>query len=219
MPCACSVEVTRDAEAVVLEAEAGAALEKSGGSEPLQRDARVRVGEVLSTSSNAQLAVSLLPGALAEIAGETHLRMDKLRVTKNGVRVEEAMRREIHVTLLNGSLSGCVEFETEQSPVSVASPGGELSVLSPALFRVEAGGERTRVICARGSVQFRPSDGSAALTITGPAVREWPSPPGEAIPAAFDAAATKEIENLQELERKLLGLQSRSRLAPYPWRQ
>src|SRR4051794_34246205 len=81
--CSCSIEVTRDANAVVLEAEGYAHVEKSGTSAVLERNTRVRTSDVLTTKSVAHLTISLLPGALIETAGETGLRIDKLRLTKN----------------------------------------------------------------------------------------------------------------------------------------
>lgn len=217
--CGCNVEISRDVQAVCLKSDGNVTITRVGATRGAQEGARVHVADLLTTDGVAAVDVSLLPGALIKLARGAQLRVDRLRLTKNGNRVQEAIRRDVGLTLSRGEVTFCVLFETSVSPVTLATPGGELKVMTPALFRVETNDGRTRVTCARGTVRLEPADGSPPVTLIGPSFRDWPPPSSEPIPVEFDVAATAEIENLREVERKLLGLQDRSRLAPYPWRQ
>lgn len=174
---------------------------------------------LLSTGHDGCLAISLLPGAVVELSAETQIRVDRLTLTKNGNRLEESMRRQIAVSLQNGTLRGSVQFGLETSAVEIALPEGHVAVRSPALFAIELQHGKVRVTSARGTLQISRAGESGVVVLNGPAFREWPAPAGGQPPAAFDAEATEEIEKLRALERKLLGLESRRRLTPYPWRQ
>lgn len=214
----CDFEVTRNIAPVVLETDGAVVSRTAAADQPIVANMRLRVPATLVTDKDGRAAISLLPGALMEVEPESELQIDRVRLSKNGNRIQEAMRRQIDLTLQRGSIDVVVQFPTESSSVRVMTPNGMLAVAAPALFRLDVFAGKTRVTCARGRLRFTATNDGEIATVDGPAVREWPAG-GESIPAEFDRGATNEIENLRNLERKLLGLQDRSRLTPFPWRQ
>ena len=213
--------ITRKVEAVVLSAEGEASASASSGSPTrfdLRAGARISPPASMVTNSDATLALSAVPGALVELEQESELRLMSLKITKNGNRVQEAIRREVRLQLERGALVASVQFESEPAAVAIDTPAGVLSMSSPALCRVEVRNQITRVTCARGAVAFHPQ-GAASATVQAPESREWPAGESEHIPADFDVRAIEEIEKSKEVEQKLLGLEERRRLSPFPWRQ
>jgi hypothetical protein len=212
----CAFEVTRNVPALLLAIDG--AVSTSPPTEALVENTHLQAPSSIITAGNGRADLSLVPGVLIQLEADSELQLMRLQLTKNGNRIGEAMRRDVLISLRRGALHGVVQFETELSPVRISTRDGMVVVLAPALFRVETRDAKTRVTCARGSLRFEPNSG-APMTLEGEAFCEWPSDHAESMPAQFDVLASNEIENLREVERKLLGLQDRSRLAPYPWRQ
>jgi hypothetical protein len=213
--------VTRDVPATVLSADGDAVAEDSRSQTKRQiaAESLLTAGESLRTAQNAQADVALVPGALLNLEGEAEIRLDTVRITKNGNRVHDAMRRNVRVTITRGTVFLAVQFESEGAGVSIATPHGVLTVTSPALYRAEVRDDVTRITAARGMVHFHPSGAPAAVLLEARSVREWPNAGSEQVPADFDIRATEEIEKSLVVEQKLLGLEHRRRLNPYPWRQ
>jgi hypothetical protein len=216
--CGCEMTVTRSVEAVVLAAE-GAVFNTTGTSDLLAINAHLGAGTLLRIDADARVALSLLPGALVDLQPDSEMRLRSLKLTKNGNRVQEAMQRQVRLKLERGVLVASVAFDSREEDVSIETPMGALMISSPALARVEVRNDVTRVTCARGVVSFRPNGEATAITMTAPAFREWPSRDLEQIPADFDVRAMEEIENSKHVEQKLLGLEQRRRMSPFPWRQ
>ena len=218
---ACEVAVTRDVPATVLHVEGPAAAEAAQSR--IRREIGVKsaltAGESLTTGPDAQVDVAVVPGALVHLEGDAELRLDAASISKNGNRVTEAMRRDVALTLPRGAAVFSVQFESERGGVSVATPQGALVISSPALCRVEVRNGATRITSARGSVRFQAAGTPAAATLGSRSFSEWPSGRHEPSPADFDVRATQEVEKSLEVEQKLLGLEHRRRLSPYPWRQ
>ena len=215
---ACNATITRNVDAVVLQADGNVSVTMPvGPSADVGRGSRIAHGATFVTDFDAHSALSLLPGALIDVGPQSEVRILALKLTKNGNRIHEAIRREVRIALTRGVLTASIRFETDERGVVIETPHGSLSLNGPALFRIEARDAVTRVTCARGVVFFEPKDG-ANVTLEAPAFREWPAAEREAIPADFDVRAMEEIENSKEVEQKLLGLETRQRLSPFPWR-
>ncbi len=203
----CDMSATRTVAPVIL-AQAGAASVKE--------IAGVRV---FMTGDDGSIALSLLPGALVELAPKTELRADGATLNKNGNRLAESISRRLRLDLHGGKISALIQFETDRSSVEITFPDGQLTVETPALFSVEATSGRAKIICARGTVSIRPPGTEQSIQLIGPAFREWPATSEPAVPVAFDPEATEQIEKLRALERKLLNSERERRLTPHPWRR
>lgn len=214
------MRITRNAEAVVLALEGEVILRTAAAAVAnVQPDSRIAPGDTLMTSADARVALALLPGALIHGEPLSEIRVKSLKLTKNGNRVQEAMRRQVHLELARGTLLTSVAFESTGEGVLIETPRGKVSLASPALCWIEVRDDATRVTCARGAVSFHARGDETPTTIQAPAFREWPAENQEQIPADFDVRATEEIEKAKEVEQKLLGLEERRRLSPFPWRR
>ena len=219
--CGCEPAITRSVEAVVLATEGNVSSTSSSSAPALDvaAGAHAATGASLLTGADSQVALSLVPGARINLEAQSELRLALVKITKNGNRVQEAMEREVKLILKNGAFVASVQFESDGPGVSIDTPSGNVSTRQPALFRVEVRNQITRVTCARGSVFFQPQGETTRVSLQAPEAREWPVQEREAIPADFDVRALEEIENSKEVEQKLLGLEQRRRLSPFPWRQ
>ena len=216
----CEPGVTRRVEAVVLAKEGEVSWKIGSEAESsVQPDSRIGGGATLRTTGDARVGLALLPGALIQLEPVSELRLQSLQLVKIAYRLEDAIRREVHLELARGTLVTSIAFESSSDDLSIATPEGTLTLASHALCRIEVRDRVTRVTCARGVVSFKTRDDAAAVTLQAPESREWPSQAADRIPADFDVRAMEEIENVKEVEQKLLGLEERRRLSPFPWRQ
>ena len=217
---ACTGKITREASATVLTLEGSARIEGPGTAPRIveQRSA-LRKGETLRTNDNGTAALMLLPGALVQLGPASALTLEELTITKDGNATDEAMSRVILLRLVEGTVDLVVQFESELGKWSVESPNGLLSTTTPGTCRLEVDGDRTRVTCLRGLFSFASTGDLAAVGIERGCFQEWPSNELGAITVETDARAQDEVNELLDVERKLLELQRRERFSPFPWRR
>src|SRR6266571_3453493 len=174
---------------------------------PINLQTKLGPGSTLKTSNDGQLNMILIPGALARISGDSELRIEELRLTKDGNETGDAMReRTVRVELRRGAMivlfEGVARFTIETHQCTI-------TVLPSCLFRLDVDGSRTRLTCIRGKIYAARKPAQISAVEAG-YVCEWPSDHG-AVPAADDVQG--QIDTIATLQagRELRDLEAARR--------
>src|SRR5205823_5815217 len=164
---------------------------------------RIGPGSIIRTSSDAQFDLSLVPGALAGVSGDSELKIKQLRLTKDGNETAEAMRERVaQVELTQGGM--IVLFEGF-GRFTIKTRNATINVLPSCLFRLDVDQSRTRLTCIRGKLYVTTQNGEP-VAVSGGFFHEWPSRNG-AMSVTEDrqgqkdtTAALQAARELQELD-------------------
>ena len=164
---------------------------------------KIGSGVTVRTSSDAQCDLSLVPGALARLSGDSELKIEELRITKDGDETGDAMRERVaRIELTRGGM--IVLFEGF-GRFTIKTRNATLNVLPSCVFRLDVDQSRTRVTCIRGKLYLCPQE-QEPVAISGGQFRELPSTNGamsvtEDRQAQADTTATLQAaRELQELD-------------------
>ena len=164
---------------------------------------KIGSGVTVRTSSDAQCDLSLIPGTLARLSGDSELKIKELRITKDGDETGDAMRERVaRIELTRGGM--IVLFEGF-GRFTIKTRNATLNVLPSCVFRLDVDQSRTRVTCIRGKLYLSPQE-QDPVTISGGQFRELPSTNGamsvtEDRQAQADTTATLQAaRELQELD-------------------
>jgi hypothetical protein len=197
----CSPGVTRSVSGVILSARGEIRFLGKGSNtfRPLDSHVRVSADTVFRTSGNAQLNLVLIPGALAQIPGDSEVKIEELKLTKDGNETgDPLLERRARVELRRGAIivlfEGVARFEIDTREATI-------TVLPSCLFRANVDETRTRLTVVRGDVSITPKNGEEATVVAGE-TWEWPSGRG-ATPLADDPQAKMDSTRAVEAAREL----------------
>jgi hypothetical protein len=132
------------------------------------------------------------------------LEIIRVSVTKDGNETGDAMRgRYATVRLFGGRMFVSQTWGEASSGFTVVTPHGELVTTSNSLYCLEADEHKTRVTCVSGIIRFRPYDATAATSVRGGFLGEWPSSRPGPIAAETDARGQEDLLEAMEVEQKL----------------
>lgn len=208
----CWEGITRSVFATVLSARGEVSVLEKGSPNfrPVSSQTNLGAGSSLRTSSDAQLNLMLIPGALAQISGDSELKIEELKLTKDGNETGDAMlERSARIELRRGGIvvlfEGFARFMIETRETTIR-------VLPSCLLRLDVDEHGTRATCLRGKVYATPKNGQAVAVDAG-YFREWPSERG-AVSTAEDQrgrtdttatlAAARELQELAAAQRDRL---------------
>lgn len=205
----CREGISREVLATVLSTR-GEVVNSSKGStnfRPVSAEAKLSVGSILRASSGARIDLVLIPGALAQISGDSELNIEGLRLTKDGNETGDAMRERIaHVELRHGAL---VVFFEGSARFTIKTADATVTVLPSCLFKLDVDGSRTRLTCVRGKLEVNPKS-SQMVAVEAGYFREWPSAQGNA-PATENRQAELDTTQTLQVARELQELETARR--------
>ena len=174
---------------------------------PIDLQTKLGPGSTLKTANDGQLNMILIPGALARISGDSELRIEELKLTKDGNETGDAMReRTVQVELRRGAMivlfEGVARFTIETHQCTI-------TVLPGCLFRLDVDGSRTRLTCVRGKIYAARKPAPISAVEAG-YVCEWPSDRG-AVPAVGDARGEIDTTETLQAGRELRDLEAARR--------
>jgi hypothetical protein len=199
--CGCWEGISRQVFASVLSLH-GEVVYLSKGStnfRPIDSRAKLNVASILRTSGDARLDLILVPGALAQVSGDSELKIDELKLTKDGDETGDAMRERIaQIELRRGGIvilfEGVARFIIETRDATIR-------VLPSCLLRLNVDESGTRATCVRGKFYATPKNGQIVAVDAG-YFREWPSG-GGAVSAAEDRRGQMDTTAALEVSRQL----------------
>jgi hypothetical protein len=188
--------------------------------QPVTSGSQFSKGDVIEIDGNARLRLSLLPGLLAEVAGNSELQIEQVRIAKDGNAMFNAMRaREARLRLMHGSLTAIVEKSSQAAgTLTIDTPFGIVTVMNGSLCKIDVSDKDARIICLRGHVQMQAKDGNGTALEAG-FFEDWPAGAGVAKAADEDAQVQGDVVAGFNSRRELLSLEKRESFAPVPWRR
>jgi ferric-dicitrate binding protein FerR (iron transport regulator) len=173
--------------------------------QPVTPRSKIHDGSTVRTSDGAVLNLALIPGAFVQLSGNSEIKIDELRLTKEGNETAGGMLdRRARIRLTRGRVSVLFSrSDISASQFTVATSQARLTPYSDCLFSVWTNGTATRATCGRGEVTGY-ADGQPPLKIAAGYFQQWPTAAREPIAATGDAGAQMDIKTSFEAEKELL---------------
>jgi len=175
---------------------------------------RIHNGDTVRSSDGASVDLALIPGALAQLCGDSEINIEELKITKDGNETAGGMRdRSARIRLSRGKI--IVLFSPSDNSASQFVIKAREVMIKPdsdCLFCVRTDGTTTRVTCAKGNINAS-AGAQAPVTTAAGYFQQWPKNRTEAVPAADDASAqidiTESLEAGEQLEDQASGWPNR----------
>lgn len=212
----CSRGTTRETLASVLSLDGTAEISADGGRafSPLRLSDTLGQGAIVRTAPGSRLSLALLPNCLVQLDSNTSAEIGRLALTKDGNETGSDVRaRFAEIKLNNGRIFASHVWGGALAHFSVATAGGNASTPSNATFWVEFTSGKTRVTCATGGIEFRPSDAPESIRVPPGSTGQWPSANGNITGADADSHGQDDLQKAIELEQELRSLVMQKRNA------
>ncbi len=171
---------------------------------PVTLKSRIHSGDTVRSSNGASIDLALIPTALAQLIGDSEIKIDQLSITKDGNQTAGGMRdRTARIRLSRGKV--IVLFSrSDRSASQFAMTTGQLTIKpdSDCLFCVWTDGKTTRLTCAKGNINAS-ADVQPSVTIASGYFQKWPTTRKAPVPAAEDPSAQIDITESLEIEQRL----------------
>ena len=172
--------------------------------QPVTLKSRIQSGDTVRSSDGASIDFAVIPAALAQLIGDSEIKIDELSIAKDGNQTAGGMRDRTARIRLNRGKVIVLFAPGDKSTSQFAVTTGQFTIKpdSDCLFCVWTDGKTTRVTCAKGNVNT-PSDAQAPVTIAAGYFQEWPTTRKTPVPATEDASAQIDITEALEAEQRL----------------
>ena len=173
--------------------------------QPVTSKSKIHVGDIVRTAEGASINLALVPGAFVQLSGNSEIKIEDLRLTKDGNETAGGildrhgsirLNRGRIVSLFSHSDTSASEFDIKTSQVTLRPD-------SDCLFCVWTDGATSRVTCGRGEVSAS-AEAQPPLKIAAGYFSQWPTASKEPTPAIADAGAQMEIKTALDVEVELL---------------
>jgi hypothetical protein len=204
----CSKAIARATAATVLSINGSVAFGSAERNDfrPVALGSRILDGDSVRAANGASVDLGLIPGAFAQVSGDSEIKVEELRITKDGNDTAGGMReRRARIRLTRGKL--IVLFtpsERSASQFVITAPRVTVKPDSDCLFSVWTDGTTTRVTCAKEKV-IASGDAQSPVTIAAGYFQQWPTGRNEPVVAASDSSAQIDITESLQAGDRLLG--------------
>jgi hypothetical protein len=169
--------------------------------QPVTLKSRIHDGNTVRIPDGASIDLALIPAALAQMSGNSEIKIEELRIAKDANQTDGGMRdRSARIRLSQGKIT--ILFNRSDRSASqfvIKTRQVTISADSDCLFRVQTDDTTARVTCERGKI-YASAGTQPHVTITAGYFRQWPSAHPEPLPAADDATAQIDITESLEME-------------------
>jgi hypothetical protein len=173
--------------------------------QPVTSKSKIHAGDTVRTSEGASINLALIPGAFVQLSGNSEIKIEDLRLTKDGNetaggvldrRASTRLNRGRIVSLFSHSDRSASEFKVTTGQVTLRPD-------SDCLFSVWTDGTTTRATCGRGEVSAS-IDAQPPMKIAAGYFSQWPTASKDPIAAIADASAQMDIKTALDVEPELL---------------
>ena len=177
--------------------------------QPVTLNSRIHDGDTVRTSDGALMDLALIPAALTHVSANSEIKIEELRITKDGNQTDGGMRdRSARIRLSQGTITVLFsKADKSASHLSIDARQVGISVDSDCLFRVQTDDTTTRVMCGRGKI-YVSVGAQSPVTIAAGYFQQWPSAGPGPLPVADDATAQIDITESLGIGDQLRKLQS-----------
>ena len=173
--------------------------------QPVTSKSKIRVGDIVRTSDGASINLALIPGAFVQLSENSEIKIEELRLTKDGNETSGGMLdRRAWIRLNRGRIVNLFSQSNESaSEFGVTTGQVTLRPDSDCLFSTWTDGTTSRVACGRGEVSAI-TDAQPPMKIAAGYFALWPTVSKEPLAATADAGAQMDIKMALDVEPELL---------------
>ena len=144
--------------------------------QPVTSKSKIHAGDIVRTSDGASINLALVPGAFVQLSGNSEIKIEDLRLTKDGNETAGGMLdRRAWIRLNCGRIVSLFsQSDKSASEFSVTTGQVTLRPDSDCLFSVWTDGKTSRVTCGRGEVRTS-ADAQAPVKIAAGYFSHWPT--------------------------------------------
>ena len=177
-------------------------------------------GMTIRVRPGSRTALLLLPGILIELQPDTDVKIEGLRLSRNGDEsIRPMIARKAAIRLMRGALFATVGHAPTRSGLEIQTEIGCVTAGSGRAFKIASEGKRLRIVSARGTVAFAAPDKTPLIKIRPGYFAVLPGSNATPQPAAESGAlAQKEVADTIKAERQLLQLERENRASFRQWR-
>jgi hypothetical protein len=207
----CSDGVTRRTAATVLsvKGEVVFRMAEQNDFEPVTNGRPIHNGSIVRTSDGALLDLGLIAPALAQLSSNSEIKVEELRMSKDGNQTRGGMRsRTAQIQLSHGKITVLFSVrDKSRSQLTIGTPAGTVAVDSACLFQVQRDDGTTRITCVQGKVQVA-TGGQPPITIAPGYFQQWSLTRPQPVSATADVAPQIDIMEALEIENELRRLEA-----------
>ena len=173
--------------------------------QPVTSKSKIHVGDVVRTSDGASINLALIPGAFVQLSGNSEIKIEDLRLTKDGNETTGGMLdRRASIRLNRGRIVSLFSH-SDRSRSEFNLTTGQVTIRpdSDCLFSTWTDGTTSRVACGRGEVSAS-ADTQLSMRIAAGYFSQWPTASKEPMAAIGDAGAQMDIKMALDVEPELL---------------
>ena len=173
--------------------------------QPVTSKSKIHAGDVVRTSDAASINLALIPGAFVQLFGNSEIKIEDLRITKDGNETAEGvLDRRAWIRLNRGRIVSLFSH-SDRSASEFSVTTGQVLVRpdSDCLFFVWTDGTTSRATCGRGEVNAS-ADAQPPLKLAAGYFSQWPRASKEPIAATANASAQMDIKTALDAEPELL---------------
>jgi hypothetical protein len=203
----CSKGITRATAATVFFVRGNVV---SGNAErndfqPVTSKSKIHAGDTVRTSDGASINLALIPGGFVQLSGNSEIKIQDLRLTKDGNETAEGMLdRRASIRLNRGRIVSLFSHsDRNASEFNLTTGQVTLEPDSDCLFSLWTDGTTSRVTCGRGEVRTS-GDAQSPVKIAAGYFFQWPTTSKEPNVATADANAQMDIKTALDVEPELL---------------
>jgi hypothetical protein len=208
----CSKNISRATAATVFSVKGKVAFGSAerNNFEPVTIKSRIAAEDTVRSAGGASVDLALIPGAFAQLSSDSEIKIEELRIVKDGNETAGGMRDRTARMRLNRGRIIVLFSPSDKSGSQFAIEARQLTVKpdSDCLFSVRTDGTTTRITCAKGKVNVS-GPTQASVTIAAGYFEQWPTASAKPIAAADDASAQIDVTDSLEAEEQLLDEASR----------
>jgi hypothetical protein len=162
--------------------------------QPVTPKSKIDAGDVVRTSEDASINLGLIPGAFIQLSGNSEIKIEDLRLTKDGNdTAERVLDRRAWIRLNRGRIVTLFkQSDRTPSELGITTTQVTLRPNSDCLFSVWTDGTTSRATCLHGELSA--SDVHPPLKIGPGYFSQWPTGSKEPIVASVDANAQMDIK-------------------------
>jgi FecR protein len=202
----CSKGITRATAATVFFVRGNVVFGNAGRNnfQPVSPKTKIHAGDTVRTSDGASINLALIPGAFVQLSGNSEIKIEDLRLTKDGNETAGGvLDRRASIRLNRGRIVSLFSHSnTSASEFNVTTGQVTLRPDSDCLFSVWTDGRTSRVTCGRGEVSA--PDAQSPMKIAAGYFSQWPTASMEPVAAITDAGAQLDVKTALDVEPELL---------------
>ena len=204
---ACSKGITRATTATVFFVRGNVVFGNAERNDfqPVTSKSKIHGGDIVRTSDGASINLALIPGAFVQLSGNSEIKIEDLRLTKDGNETAGGvLDRRASIRLNRGRIVSLFS-RSDRSASGFNVTAGQVTLRpdSDCLFSVWTDGTKSRIACGRGEVNAS-ADAQPPVKIAAGYFSQWPTASKEPIAAIADASAQMDIKTALDVEPELL---------------